>query len=156
MYLSLFTAKHRPPRTYSESSLNFPLQESPRWIASKGYVEEGIAGLAYLRREPRDSPEVRRDFAEIEAAIREGRDARKGLGLKEAFFGKGSFIRFVIAFVIFLLQKWNEQNSVGYYAPQIFSSVNRFIIHLFLRDGNFKLGTPGRPILSWLPESTVS
>jgi hypothetical protein len=104
MYLSLFTAKHRPPRTYSESSLNFPLQESPRWIASKGYVEEDIADLAYLRREPHDSPEVRREFAEIEVAIRE------------------EFICVIPC----------------------------------LRDGNFRLGTPGRPILSWLPESTVS
>jgi len=45
------------------------------------------------------------------------------LGWKEAFFGKGNFIRFVIAFVIFLLQQWSGQNSVGYYAPQIFASI---------------------------------
>ncbi|KAG2078775.1 general substrate transporter [Suillus decipiens] len=97
----------------------FTVKESPRWLASKGHAEEGIANLAYLRREPCDSDEVRREFAEIEAAIREEREARKGLGLKEAFFGKGNFVRFVIAFVIFLLQQWSGQNSVGYYAPQI-------------------------------------
>lgn len=100
------------------------MQESPRWLASKGYVAEAIANLAYLRREPYDSDEVRREFAEIEAAIREEQEARKGLGLKEAFLGKGNFVRFVIAFVIFLLQQWSGQNSVGYYAPQIFSSVS--------------------------------
>jgi len=63
------------------------------------------------------------EYAEIEAAIDEERQAREGLGWKEAFFGKGNFIRFVIAFVIFLLQQWGGQNSVGYYAPQIFQSI---------------------------------
>jgi len=113
------------------SSLIFLLQESPRWLASKGYTAKAIANLAYLRREPFDSPEVLREFAEIEAAIQEEREARKGLGLKEAFFGKGNFVRFVIAFVIFLLQQWSGQNSVGYYAPQIFSSVSlEFLVSL--------------------------
>ena len=52
------------------------------------------------------------------------RAARKGLGIREAFFGKGNFIRFVIAVVIFILQQWGGQNSVNYYAPQIFQSVS--------------------------------
>ena len=59
------------------------------------------------------SPAVLEEYAEIEATIEEERNARKGLGWKEAFFGKGNFIRFVIAFVIFLLQQWGGQNSVG-------------------------------------------
>jgi hypothetical protein len=107
-----------------DPSRNFPLQESPRWLASKGYVAEGIANLAYLRRERYDSPEVLREFAEIEATIREEREAHKSLGLKEAFFGKGNLIRFIIAFVIFFFQQWSGQPSVTYYAPQIFSSVS--------------------------------
>lgn len=98
-------------------------QESPRWLATKGRIEEAIENLAYLRREPCESPSVRHEMAEIEAAINEERDARRGLGIREAFFGRGNFIRFVIAFVIFLLQQWSGQNSVGYYAPQIFTSV---------------------------------
>lgn len=67
--------------------------------------------------------EVLHEYAEIQAAIREERAAREGLGLKEAFFGKGNFIRFVIAVVIFLLQQWCGQNSVNYYAPQIFQAI---------------------------------
>ncbi|KAJ8694641.1 hypothetical protein PTI98_007299 [Pleurotus ostreatus] len=62
-------------------------------------------------------------MAEIDAAIQEEREARQGLGLKEAFLGKGNLSRFVIAFTIFLLQQWAGQNSVGYYAPQIFESI---------------------------------
>jgi hypothetical protein len=85
-----------------------------------------------MRRDDVHSEAIRREYAEIEAQIAEERQARKGLGLKEAFFGKGNFIRFVIAFVIFLLQQWSGQNSVSYYAPQIFTSVNTpLIVSLF-------------------------
>jgi hypothetical protein len=80
--------------------------------------------LAYLRRDDIHSEAIRHEYAEIEAQITEERAARQGLGLKEAFFGKGNFIRFFIAFTIFLLQQWSGQNSVGYYAPQFFTSVN--------------------------------
>ncbi|KAL1942927.1 hypothetical protein VTO73DRAFT_4598 [Trametes versicolor] len=99
------------------------VKESPRWLASKGRVSEALDNLAYLRRRRVDDPAVRAEMAEIEAAIEEERVARAGLGAREAFLGKGNFIRFVIAVVIFLLQQWSGQNSVGYYAPQIFSSI---------------------------------
>ena len=51
-------------------------------------------------------------MVEIETAITEEQEARRDLGLKEAFLGKGNLIRFVIAFVMFLFQEWNGQNSV--------------------------------------------
>ncbi|KAF9552160.1 general substrate transporter [Agrocybe pediades] len=99
------------------------VKESPRWLASVDRNEEAIANLAYLRRDSPGSPAILHEMAEIEAAIAEERAARQGLGLKEAFFGKGNFIRFVIAFTIFFLQQWAGQNSVNYYAPQIFASI---------------------------------
>jgi len=92
---------------------NLAGQESPRWLASVGRNQEALANLAYLRCEPEDSPAIVHEIAEIEAAIIEEREARKGLGWKEAFFGKGNFIRFFIAFFIFLLQQWCGQNSIG-------------------------------------------
>ncbi|KAF9457603.1 general substrate transporter [Collybia nuda] len=101
----------------------FTIKESPRWLASVGRNHEAITNLAYLRKESTDSEAIIHEMAEIETAIQEEREARQGLGLKEAFFGKGNFIRFVIAFVIFLLQQWSGQNSVGYYAPQIFAAI---------------------------------
>jgi hypothetical protein len=45
-------------------------------------------------------------MAEIEAAIEEEREARTGLGAKEAFFGKGNRERFAVALWIFTLQQW--------------------------------------------------
>jgi hypothetical protein len=66
-------------------------------------------------------------MSEIDAAILEERETRVGLGLKEAFFGKGNFIRFFIAFMIFFLQQWSGQNSVGYvtklYSPSLSSNL---------------------------------
>ncbi|KAF5383294.1 hypothetical protein D9615_004778 [Tricholomella constricta] len=99
------------------------VKESPRWLASVGRNKEALRNLAYLRKESETSEAVAYEMAEIETQIQEERAAREGLGFKEAFLAKGNFIRFVIAFVIFLLQQWGGQNSVGYYAPQIFASI---------------------------------
>ncbi|KAH8091809.1 general substrate transporter [Cristinia sonorae] len=99
------------------------IKESPRWLASVGRSEEALTNLAYYRRVGPQDDGVRHELAEIEAAIQEEREARVGLGLKEAFFGKGNWPRFVIAIVIFVLQQWGGQNSVNYYAPQIFASI---------------------------------
>lgn len=97
--------------------------ESPRWLAQKGRNAEARKNLARLRRRDENDEIVRMEMAEIEASIEEEHAARKGFGLKEAFFGKGNGIRFLIAFCIFTLQQWSGQNSVGYYAPQIFKSI---------------------------------
>ncbi|KAF8345118.1 general substrate transporter [Amanita rubescens] len=99
------------------------VKESPRWLSSVDRYHEAIHNLAYLRRDSVDSEAVIAEMAEIDAAVLEEREARKGLGLGNAFFGKGNFVRFVIAFIIFLLQQWCGQNSVSYYAPQIFTSI---------------------------------
>jgi hypothetical protein len=99
------------------------VRESPRYLAQRGRLHDAINNLAYLRKLPTDSESVRLEMAEIEAAILEEREARKNLGVKEAFLGKGNGIRFFIAFFIFLLQQWAGQNSVSYYAPTIFASI---------------------------------
>jgi hypothetical protein len=100
--------------------------ESPRWLASVGRNSEALKTLAYLRKEPLDSPTLRHEMAEIEAGIEDEKEARRTVGWKEAFLGKGNRVRFIIAFVVFLLQQWGGQNSVNYYAPQIFSAVSVF------------------------------
>lgn len=107
------------------------VRESPRWLASKGRHAEAHENLAYLRRNQLDSEEVLHELAEIEAALTEERNARANLGLREAFFGRGNFVRFLIAFFIFFLQQWCGQNSVSYYAPQIFTSVSTHPILAF-------------------------
>lgn len=83
----------------------------------KGREPEALRNLAFLRRRPVTDLAVIEELAEIEAAVREEREAREGLGWQEAFLAPGNRIRFVIAFVIFLLQQFSGQNSVNYYAP---------------------------------------
>ncbi len=102
--------------------------DSPRWLASKGRSSEALKNLAYLRRRLPSSQDVLHELAEIEAALAEEREVRDHLGLREAFFGRGNFPRFLIAFFIFFLQQWCGQNSVSYYAPQIFTSVNNLFL----------------------------
>ncbi|TDL14168.1 MFS general substrate transporter, partial [Rickenella mellea] len=74
----------------------FFVKESPRFLASVGKTQEAIKNLAFYRKEHVDSDSVRHEMAEIEAAIEEERRSREGLGLKEAFLGKGNLIRFLI------------------------------------------------------------
>jgi len=88
-----------------------------------GRTQEAMLNLAYFRKEPRYSPEVRREMAEIEAAVQE-HAACKGLHLWGMFFGSGNFIRLVIAFALFFFQQGSGQTSVDYYTPQIFNSVS--------------------------------
>ncbi|OBZ72756.1 putative quinate permease [Grifola frondosa] len=64
------------------------VKESPRWLASKDRIDEALANISYLRRLPPDDERVRYELAEIEAAISEEREARRDLGLKEAFLAK--------------------------------------------------------------------
>jgi hypothetical protein len=70
------------------------VKESPRWLASVDRPQDALRTLAYLRKRSPDDIEVREEMAEIEAAIEEERAARTGLGWREAFFGKGNFIRY--------------------------------------------------------------
>ena len=92
-------------------------KESPRWLVIRGREAEGLRNLAFLRRRPATDEAIVEEFAEIEAAVLEEREARKDLGWREAFLAPGNRIRFIIAIVIFLLQQFSGQNSVGYYAP---------------------------------------
>jgi hypothetical protein len=75
---------------------------------------------------------VRAELAEIEAALAEERAARAGLGWREAVLGRGNWPRFLIAVVVFVLQQWSGQNSVNYYAPQIFKSVRPLSLSVVL------------------------
>ncbi|KAG6893050.1 hypothetical protein C0993_002157, partial [Termitomyces sp. T159_Od127] len=86
--------------------------ELPQWLASVDRQEEAITTLAYLRKDSVTSQAVIEEMYKIQAAIEEEREACEGLRWKEAFLGKGNFIHFVIAFIIFLLQQWAGQNSV--------------------------------------------
>jgi hypothetical protein len=71
---------------------------------------------------PIDDHRVQLEYAEISAAILEEERATAGASWRE-IGAKGNPVRFIIAFVIFTFQQWSGQNSISYYAPQIFTEI---------------------------------
>jgi Sugar (and other) transporter len=101
--------------------------------------------LAWFRKLPIDDPRVGEEFTEILATVKEERESR---GPLRQCVRRGHWNRFVIAFTMFTLQQWSGQvcdkllfvlmqsgvfdlvtcviflqNSIGYYAPQVFRSI---------------------------------
>ncbi|KAL7410405.1 putative high-affinity glucose transporter of the major facilitator superfamily [Mrakia frigida] len=98
------------------------IKESPRWLISKDRRTEGLANLAWARKRGIEDPRVLEEFAEMCAAHQEEHDTTAGTSWKECL-APGMKVRFFIAFGAFFLQQWAGQNSISYYAPQIFSSI---------------------------------
>lgn len=100
--------------------LLFFCRESPRWLARHNQEERSLTTLAWFRKLPIDHPHISEEFTEILATVKEERESR---GPLHECLRKGHLIRFVIAFSMFTLQQWSGQNSIGYYAPEVFSSI---------------------------------
>ncbi|KAF8530913.1 putative high-affinity glucose transporter of the major facilitator superfamily [Gautieria morchelliformis] len=95
-------------------------RESPRWLARHNQEEQSLTNLAWFRKLPVDDPRVGEEFTEILATVKEERESR---GPLRQCLHRGHWIRFAIAFTMFTLQQWSGQNSIGYYAPQVFMSI---------------------------------
>jgi len=98
------------------------MKESPRWLATKHKNELALKNLAWIRKTSEDDPETQAEFAEIVASIEEEEAIVGGRSWKEVF-APGNRIRFFIAFAVFTFQQWSGQNSINYYAPDIFKSI---------------------------------
>ncbi|KAK7008290.1 hypothetical protein R3P38DRAFT_2552285 [Favolaschia claudopus] len=126
----------------------FTVRESPRWLASVGRTEQALRNLAYLRKEPEDSEAVIHEFAEIEAQIQEEREAREGLGVREAFLGKGNLIRFGAspsfpdsATSLFLSSKQCGGRARRQSSPSL-RSIFAFCLTVRSGKGNLRAGRP--------------
>ncbi|KIJ37450.1 hypothetical protein M422DRAFT_781797 [Sphaerobolus stellatus SS14] len=100
--------------------LLFFCRESPRWLARHNQEEQSLKNLSWFRKLPIDHPLVGDEFTEILTTVKEERESR---GAFQECIKRGNWIRFVIAWSIFTLQQWSGQNSIGYYAPEIFASI---------------------------------
>jgi sugar porter (SP) family MFS transporter len=98
------------------------LKESPRWLVSRGRVEEATASLAYMRCESPTDPEIVKEIAEIQAAIEEELAETEGVRWRECLT-PGNRWRFVNGFCIMFWQQFSGTNSIGYYAPEIFQTI---------------------------------
>ncbi|KAG6915937.1 hypothetical protein DXG01_009203 [Tephrocybe rancida] len=86
------------------------VKESPRYLASIGRTSDATQVLAYLRKVSANSEVIAHEMAEIEAQADEESTARHGVGFWKAIRARGG-------------GQWGGQNSVGYYAPQIFEAI---------------------------------
>ncbi|WRT66794.1 uncharacterized protein IL334_003757 [Kwoniella shivajii] len=98
------------------------MKESPRWLATHHQNELALKNLAWIRKTSIDDVFTRAEFNEIIASVAEEEAVTGGRSYKEAFV-PGNRIRFFIAFAMFTFQQWSGQNSINYYAPDIFISI---------------------------------
>lgn len=93
----------------------FFLQESPRWLITKGRIEEATKVLCYLRKLPADHPYVRSELDEA-IALAERQNVAGGdtlLGpLKTLVTDKGLFKRIAITTTLFM---WQNSSGVNAY-----------------------------------------
>lgn len=99
------------------------IKESPRWLASKDRNAEALKNLAWVRNMPADDSRVQAEFSEIVAAVEEEKAATAGASWISEIRSKGNPKRFIIAILMFVCQQWSGQNSINYYAPDIFKSI---------------------------------
>ncbi|KAG7558181.1 hypothetical protein FFLO_02908 [Filobasidium floriforme] len=99
------------------------IKESPRWLASKGRNSEACKNLAWVRLRPEDDYRVQAELAEIIAAVEADKEAMAGVSWTKEITAKGKPKRFFIAIMMFVCQQWSGQNSINYYAPEIFESI---------------------------------
>ncbi|SPO05570.1 related to quinate transport protein [Cephalotrichum gorgonifer] len=95
-------------------------QESTRWLAMKGRLDEGLASLRWIR--GGDSPEVEEEWAEILQWIEEEKRMKAGVTWRELL---QPLNRLRIGLIISLQAgvQLTGNTSLAYYAPQIFTLV---------------------------------
>jgi len=108
------------------------LPKSPRWLLMKGFENESLETLAYLRRSDIDAGKVQAEFLEIKGEVLFEKNfkankygSKKGLALaiaeyKHLFFVKANFKRVFIGSAIMFFQQFIGCNAIIYYAPTIF------------------------------------
>ncbi|XXH02971.1 hypothetical protein Hte_009361 [Hypoxylon texense] len=95
-------------------------RESTRWLAKSGRTEEALQSLIWVR--GGDDAEVRGEFAEILAGIREEERVTEGLTWKECLLPVNRY-RFVVVVTLQIGVQLTGNTSLAYYAPQIFKAV---------------------------------
>ncbi|KAF2177746.1 quinate permease [Zopfia rhizophila CBS 207.26] len=96
-------------------------KESVRWLAKRGRTEEAIQSLIWVRGGD-DTPEVREEFDEIVAGIREEEQLTEGRTWKELLLPANRF-RVILAITLQIGVQLTGNTSLAYYAPQVFQAV---------------------------------
>ncbi|PBP20162.1 putative quinate permease [Diplocarpon rosae] len=104
----------------------FWLQESPRWLMTKGQREKAIKNLCWIRDLPQDDIYIQEEIYAIESNI-ERQMAAGGLGFWQPFklLANSRKIqwRFFLGGSLFFWQNTSGINAINYYSPTIFKSI---------------------------------
>lgn len=96
----------------------FTLDESVRWLISKGDYDRAWRSLVWIRSS--DSPETEAEFAEMKQGVEEARHAAAGFKLQELLEWPNAR-RLLLGFGIFMAQQSTGATALAYFGPQFFS-----------------------------------
>lgn len=93
--------------------------ESPRWLASKGRMDNARNNLSKLRDMPVDTFEISTEMNDIELTL----EATKSAARKRDLFKMGEdkvFYRFALCLILQFFQQWCGSNLISSYSTTIF------------------------------------
>ncbi|TFK37541.1 general substrate transporter [Crucibulum laeve] len=136
-WITYATSLHIPPSSSSQWRIpiaiqlifggiaffcTLPMNESPRWLISKGKDSAGLASLAYLRCTNLDDPALLNEFAEIKAQVKEEIEVAKGVTFRELMLPYNRKRLFISTF-LGLWGIWTAHTALVVYAPTIFQQI---------------------------------
>jgi len=98
------------------------LKETPRWLFTKGRVDEAVSNLCWIRNLDVDDTYIVEEIAMMEEQIS---DLPRGFfqPIKEAFQDPKTRWRLFLGHSLFILQNFAGINAINYYSPNVFRSV---------------------------------
>ncbi|CAM9012119.1 unnamed protein product [Wickerhamomyces anomalus] len=111
------------------------LPKSPRWLLMKGFEDESLKTLAYVRRLPTGDLKIQAEFLEMKGEVlfeKQFKEQKFGgrnrlmselLEFKSLFFIKANFRRVFIGSAIMFFQQFLGCNAIIYYSPEIFKKL---------------------------------
>lgn len=95
---------------------SFMLKETPRWLFTKGRIEEGVANLCWIRNLKAEDTYIIEEITMMEQQIY---DLPQGffLPIKEAFQDPKIRWRLFLGHSLFILQNFAGVNAINYYSP---------------------------------------
>lgn len=97
------------------------LKETPRWLFTKGRIDEAVANLSYIRKLAADDVYILEEITMMEQQIV---DLPRGFfqPIRESFEDPKTRWRLFLGHSLFILQNFAGVNAINYYSPDIFRS----------------------------------